>query len=69
MERCETFIGTRCVLAAGHDGSHTDASETARREGVIEGLERALKITREYPFTHISNEIRAEIDRLRGEKP
>jgi hypothetical protein len=40
----------------------------ARREGVIEGLEWALNIAKEYPFTHVSNEIRDEIERLRKEK-
>ena len=39
----------------------------ARREGVIEGLERALRFVAPFVLQEHSDRIRAEIERLRGE--
>ena len=41
----------------------------ARREGVIEGLERALRFVAPFVLQEHSDRIRAEIERLREEKP
>ena len=43
--------------------------EKARREGVIEGLERALRFVAPFVLQEHSDRIRAEIERLREEKP
>ncbi len=37
----------------------------ARREGVIEGLERALELVREYDPCDLTSDFRAEIERLK----
>ena len=39
----------------------------ARREGVIEGLERALRFVAPFVLQEHSDRIRAEIERLKGE--
>ncbi len=40
--------------------------EKARREGMIEGLERALELVREYDPCDLTSDFRAEVERLKG---
>lgn len=64
---CETPVSHKCDT---HDDG-TDFSDiaAARREGVIEGLERALRFVAPFVLQEHSDRIRAEIERLREEKP
>jgi hypothetical protein len=50
-------------------GAYYPEEHTARREGVIEGLERALRFVAPFVLQEHSDRIRAEIERLREEKP
>lgn len=43
-----------------------NAVAAARREGVIEGLERALRFVAPFVLQEHSDRIRAEIERLKG---
>lgn len=70
MQRCngDTPDG-QCSLGDGHGGA-CEVSDlhrwlaTARREGMIEGLERALEFVPRFTSTHQA--IRAEVERLKG---
>jgi len=66
MGRC-TAIGSgfsRCALASGHEGTH--ATEAARREGYIAGLEKAMEIARGSLTGRTQSNLRAEIARAKG---
>lgn len=56
-----------CILQEGHEGGceHSEQVLAARREGVIQGLERALRII-DADRTREARLIAAEIERIRG---
>jgi hypothetical protein len=55
-------------LSQLEDKSVADGLAAARREGVIEGLERALRFVAPFVLQEHSDRIRAEIERLREEE-
>lgn len=78
-ERMKRAVAEKMLQSAGLDPEQVGkdirafAWETmqaaARREGVIEGLERALRKARFLDPERIRQAIRAELERLREEKP
>ena len=62
--RRQRLLRGSCECGALYPEEHT-----ARREGVIEGLERALRFVAPFVLQEHSDRIRAEIERLREEKP
>jgi len=72
--RCdaEVFDAGECEVCSEAPEFHAcerhydDLYAAARREGVIEGLLLAVKIVDRWPFTHIVEDIRAEVERIRS---
>ena len=62
--RRQRLLRGSCECGALYPEEHT-----ARREGVIEGLERALRFVAPFVLQEHSDRIRAELERLREEKP
>lgn len=72
MEQCDKYTCFRCVLGRGHEGDCNAGLQpkmvaTARREGMIAGLERALVMLDDDGEYHQAGRIHAEIERLKGE--
>ena len=61
---------SRCIRQKDHDGvcEHNERVLAAKREGVIEGLEIALRLVSPFVTSENSDLIRNHIERLRAEQ-